>query len=35
VRGAARLLHHGDPGVDEELQARASDHRGVLAVLDV
>jgi endonuclease/exonuclease/phosphatase family metal-dependent hydrolase len=35
VKGAARLLHHGDPGLDAELQARASDHRGVLAVLDV
>lgn len=35
VRGSARVLHHGDPGVDEELQARASDHRGVLAVLDL
>jgi endonuclease/exonuclease/phosphatase (EEP) superfamily protein YafD len=27
--------HHGDPGVAEELLARASDHRPVLAVLDV
>ena len=34
VRGRATALHHGDPGVPIELQKRASDHRGVLAVLD-
>jgi hypothetical protein len=27
--------HHGDPGVPEELLAAASDHRPVLAVLDL
>lgn len=32
---AARVLQHGDPGVDERLQRRASDHRAVLAVLDL
>lgn len=35
VRGSAPVLHHGDPGVDPRVQARASDHRAVLAVLDV
>jgi endonuclease/exonuclease/phosphatase family metal-dependent hydrolase len=35
VRGNTRVLHHGDPGVDESLQERASDHRAVLAVLDL
>jgi endonuclease/exonuclease/phosphatase family metal-dependent hydrolase len=34
VRGNATVSHHGDPGVPIELQQRASDHRGVLAVLD-
>jgi hypothetical protein len=29
------VLHHGDPGIDEALQAEASDHRAVLAVLDL
>jgi endonuclease/exonuclease/phosphatase family metal-dependent hydrolase len=33
VRGATPVFHHGDPGVDEALQAQASDHRAVLAVL--
>jgi endonuclease/exonuclease/phosphatase family metal-dependent hydrolase len=35
VRGDAAVAHHGDPGVDAQLQAWASDHRAVLAVLDV
>jgi endonuclease/exonuclease/phosphatase family metal-dependent hydrolase len=35
VRGDVAVHHHGDPGVAEELLARASDHRPVLAVLDV
>lgn len=35
VRGATPVLHHGDPGIEEELQAQASDHRAVLAVLDL
>jgi endonuclease/exonuclease/phosphatase family metal-dependent hydrolase len=35
VRGAAGVIRHGDPGVDERLQARASDHRPVLAVLEL
>jgi len=35
VRGGALVSHHGDPGVDPGLQARASDHRAVLAVIDI
>jgi endonuclease/exonuclease/phosphatase family metal-dependent hydrolase len=35
VRGAANVLHHGDPGVPVELQTAASDHRGVLAEFEV
>jgi endonuclease/exonuclease/phosphatase family metal-dependent hydrolase len=35
VRGEARVLSHGDPGVDPDLLARASDHRPVLAVLEL
>lgn len=35
VRGAPDVVHHGDPGVDEDLQARASDHRAVLAVVEI
>jgi endonuclease/exonuclease/phosphatase family metal-dependent hydrolase len=35
LRGAADVLHHGDPGLDPALQARASDHRAVLAELVV
>ena len=35
VRGAVEVLHHGDPGVDPELLAAASDHRPVLAELEV
>lgn len=35
LRGDARVLHHGAPGVDEDLLARASDHRPVLAALDL
>lgn len=35
VRGDARVLHHGDPGVAHATQRRASDHRPVLAVLEV
>jgi endonuclease/exonuclease/phosphatase family metal-dependent hydrolase len=35
ARGAPPVLRHGDPGVDERLQRQASDHRAVLAVLDV
>lgn len=33
VRGEGVVTHHGDPGVDEGLQALASDHRPVLATL--
>ena len=35
VRGDARVLSHGDPGVDAGLLAAASDHRPVVAELDV
>jgi len=35
VRGDTEVLHHGDPGVEPRLQARASDHRAVLAVLEL
>ncbi len=35
VRGAARVVFHGDPGVPDGLLARASDHRPVLAVVDL
>jgi len=35
VRGAVAVRHHGDPGVPAELLAAASDHRPVLAVLDL
>ncbi len=35
VRGDVRVSHHGDPGVDPALLAAASDHRPVLAVLDL
>ncbi len=35
VRGEAVVLRHGDPGVPLGLQAQASDHRAVLAVLDI
>ena len=33
LRGNAQVLHHGDPGIEETVQERASDHRAVLAVL--
>ncbi len=35
VRGDVRVLRHGDPGVDVRLLAAASDHRPVLAELDL
>lgn len=35
VRGVTLVAHHGDPGVPARLQARASDHRAVLAVLEI
>jgi len=35
VRGEAAVVSHGDPGVPAELLERASDHRPVLAVVDV
>lgn len=35
VRGAVPVLHHGDPGVPEGLLRSASDHRPVLAVVDL
>ena len=35
VRGDARVLSHGDPGVDPELLVAASDHRPVLASLEL
>lgn len=34
VRGSARVLHHGDPGVPAELLAAGSDHRPVLAEIE-
>ncbi|MGH3444096.1 MAG: endonuclease/exonuclease/phosphatase family protein [Nocardioidaceae bacterium] len=34
VRGPAEVVHHGDPGVADEMLVAASDHRPVLAVLD-
>ncbi len=35
VRGVTEVRRHGDPGVAEKLHARASDHRAVLAVLEL
>ena len=35
VRGDVRVLRHGDPGLDPGLLARASDHRPVLAELEL
>lgn len=35
VRGGAAVGEHGDPGVPAALLARASDHRPVLAVVDL
>jgi endonuclease/exonuclease/phosphatase family metal-dependent hydrolase len=35
VRGVVDVVSHGDPGVPEELLAAGSDHRPVLAVLDL
>ena len=35
VRGDLTVSHHGDPGVPADLLAAASDHRPVLAVLDL
>ena len=35
VRGNAKVIQHGDPGVPLVLQSEASDHRPVLAVLDL
>lgn len=35
VRGPVTVLEHGDPGVLPDLLAAASDHRPVLAVLDL
>lgn len=35
VRGDATVLSHGDPGVPEDLMAAGSDHRPVLAVLEL
>jgi endonuclease/exonuclease/phosphatase (EEP) superfamily protein YafD len=35
VRGDATVLHHGDPGPDSRLLARASDHRPILATLEI
>lgn len=35
VRGVAGVVQHGDPGLDEDLLARASDHRPVLLTLDL
>lgn len=35
VRGGSGVPHHGDPGVPPTLLAAASDHRPVLAVLDL
>ncbi|MGH8966823.1 MAG: endonuclease/exonuclease/phosphatase family protein [Actinomycetes bacterium] len=35
VRGSMTVERHGDPGVCEELQVAASDHRPILAVVDL
>ncbi|MEO5710457.1 MAG: endonuclease/exonuclease/phosphatase family protein, partial [Nocardioidaceae bacterium] len=35
VRGDVRILTHGDPGLPADLLARASDHRPVLATLEL
>jgi endonuclease/exonuclease/phosphatase family metal-dependent hydrolase len=35
VTDGLRVLRHGDPGVEEAAQARASDHRPVLAELEL
>lgn len=35
VRGSVKVTHHGEPGVSEALQSRASDHRPVMAVLEI
>ena len=35
VRGSVKVEQHGDPGVAEELQVAASDHRPILAVIDL
>ena len=35
VSGPAKILRHGDPGIDLALQERASDHRPVMAVLEL
>ena len=35
VPGTTVVSHHGDPGVDEELQRHASDHRAVMVVIEV
>lgn len=35
VCGASGVRHHGDPGVPVDLQVRGSDHRPVLAVVDL
>lgn len=35
TRGVRCVCHHGDPGVPVELQVEASDHRGILAVLEI
>jgi endonuclease/exonuclease/phosphatase family metal-dependent hydrolase len=35
VRGPATVVHHGDAGLPDELMATASDHRPVLAVLEI
>lgn len=35
VRGSVTVEQHGDPGVAAELQVAASDHRAILAVLDL
>ncbi|HET7387903.1 MAG TPA: endonuclease/exonuclease/phosphatase family protein [Nocardioidaceae bacterium] len=34
VRGQAEVVHHGGPGVPDEMLVAGSDHRPVLAVLD-
>ncbi len=35
VKGGVHVLRHGDPGVEDAVQARASDHRPVLAELEL
>lgn len=35
LRGGATVTHHGDPGLPDELLSEASDHRPVLALIEI